>query len=145
MRPIAVLVVFAGSLAFASASAAAQEASFDVSKLGHPVGTASFNFKATADGYDSSSLVRVSMTRLDYASRRRRFLSAADQLHHVQLSAIVNGEAVNVTAAPDDAQLLLNVSAGGHSATTRLDARRRLLFFSRTSTPARLKPCSLSA
>jgi hypothetical protein len=126
MRPIALLVIFAGSLA--SGSAAAQEASFDVSKLGHPVGTASFSFKATADGYDSNSLVRVSMTGLNYALSKTESLSAANQLHHVQLSAIVNGEAVNVTAAPDDAQLLLNISAGGRSSTTRLDAHAAAVF-----------------
>jgi hypothetical protein len=128
MRPIVLLVFFAGSLAFASAIAAGQAASFDVSKLGHPVGTASFNFTATPDGYDSTSLVRVSMTGLDYALSKTESLSAANQLHHVQLSAIVNGEAVNVTAAPDDAQLLLNVSAGGRSATTRLDAHAAAVF-----------------
>jgi hypothetical protein len=36
------------------------------------------------------------------------------------LSATVNGSAVNVTAAPDSAQLLLNVSANGRSSTARL-------------------------
>jgi len=128
MRRFAFLVCSAGSLAFASASAAAQSASFEVSKLGHPVGTASFNFTATKDGYDSTSLVRVSMTGLDYALSKTESLSAANQLHHVQLSAIVNGEAVNVTAAPDQAQLLLNISAGGRSATTRLDAHAAAVF-----------------
>ena len=115
-------------ISFASASAAAQSASFEVSKLGHPVGTASFNFTATKDGYDSTSLVRVSMTGLDYALSKTESLSAANQLHHVQLSAIVNGEAVNVTAAPDQAQLLLNISAGGRSATTRLDSHAAAVF-----------------
>ncbi len=128
MRPTALLFLFAGSLAFASATAAAQAASFDVSKLGHPVGTASFKFTATTEGYDSTSLVRVSMTGLDYALSKTESLSAANQLHHVQLSAIVNGQAVNVTAAPDEAQLLLNISAGGRSATTRLDAHAAAVF-----------------
>ena len=68
------------------------------------------------------------MTGLDYALSKTESLSAANQLHHVQLSAIVNGEAVNVTAAPDQAQLLLNISAGGRSATTRLDAHAAAVF-----------------
>lgn len=128
MRLFVPMSLFAGSLAFASAIATAQAASFDVSQLGHPVGTASFNFMATADGYNSSSLVHVSMTGLDYALSKTESLSPANQLHHVQLSAIVNGQAVNVTAAPDDAQLLLNVSASGRSATTRLDAHAAAVF-----------------
>ena len=99
-----------------------------MSQLGHPVGTASFNFAATQDGYDSTSLVRVAMQGLDYALSKTETLSAANELKHVQLSAIVNGSAVNVTAAPDSAQLLMNVSANGHSSTTRLDAHSAAVF-----------------
>jgi hypothetical protein len=84
------------------------------------VGTASFNFSATSDGYDSTSLVRVAMQGLDYSLSKTEILSAANELKHVQLSATVNGSAVNVTAAPDSAQLLLNVSANGRSSTARL-------------------------
>jgi len=39
----------------------AQSASFQVAQHGHAVGTASFRFTATPDGYDSTSLVRVAM------------------------------------------------------------------------------------
>lgn len=101
-------------------SAAAQAGSFDVLQLGHPVGTASFNFAATADGYDSTSLVRVDMRGLNYVLSKTEQLSAANELRHVLLSAVVNGAAVNITAAPDPAQLLLNVSANGRSSTARL-------------------------
>ena len=100
--------------------AAAQAGSFDVLQLGHPVGTATFNFAANADGYDSTSLVRVDIKGLNYALSKTEQLSAANELKHVQLSAIVNGAAVNITAAPDSAQLLLNVSANGRSSTARL-------------------------
>lgn len=102
------------------ASATAQAGTFEVSQLGHAVGTASFKFSATADGYDSTSLVRVAMKGLDYSLSKTETLSAANELKHVQLSAIVNGAAVNVTAAPDSVQLLLNVSANGRSSTARL-------------------------
>ena len=44
------------------------------------------------------------------------------------LSATVNGEAVNVVAAPDSAQFLLNISASGKSATTRLAAHPGAVF-----------------
>jgi hypothetical protein len=101
-------------------AASAQSGSFEVAQRGHTVGSASFNFSATPDGYDSTSLVRVDMQGLNYALSKTETLSAANELKHVQLSAIVNGSAVNIVAAPDSAQLLLNVSANGRSTTARL-------------------------
>jgi len=106
----------------------AQAGSFEVSQLGHPVGTASFNFSATPDGFDSTSLVRVSMKGLDYSLSKTEKLSASNELKHVQLSAIVNGSVVSVTAAPDSVQLLLNVSANGHSSTARLAVHPAAVF-----------------
>jgi hypothetical protein len=115
-------------LAAAPLTASAQEASFTVSQHGKPVGTASFHIAATADGYDSSSVVRVAMQGLDYALSKNEELSSANELKHVQLSATVNDQAVNVTAAPDSAQLLMNISANGRSSTTRLDAHGNAVF-----------------
>jgi hypothetical protein len=109
-------------------AASAQAGSFQVARLGHPIGTASFNFTATPDGFDSTSLVRVSMQGLDYSLSKTEQLSVANELRHVQLSAIVNGSAVNVTAAPDSVQLLLNVSANGRSSTARLGAHPAAVF-----------------
>jgi hypothetical protein len=103
-----------------AAAASGQSGSFEVAQRGHTVGTASFNFSATPDGYDSTSLVHVDMQGLNYALSKTEKLSAANELRHVQLSAIVNGSAVNVVATPDSAQLLLNVSANGRSTTARL-------------------------
>ncbi len=105
-----------------TAVGAAQSGSFEVAQNGHAVGTASYQFTATTDGYDSTSLVKVAMQGLDYALSKNEQLSAGNQLKHVMLSAIVNGEAVNVVAAPDAAQILLNISANGKSSTTRLAA-----------------------
>jgi hypothetical protein len=120
---------FALILAFGLPQAvSAQSASFQVSEQGHPVGTASFGFSATPGGYNSTSLVRVSMTGLSYSLSKTEQLTAASQLQHVQLSATVNGSAVSVTAAPDSAQLLLNISANGRSSTTRLAAHPSAVF-----------------
>ncbi|HEV2484638.1 MAG TPA: hypothetical protein VGT08_03810 [Terracidiphilus sp.] len=117
-----------GVLALIPVAASAQAGSFEVSLLGHPVGTASFNFIPTRGGFNSTSLVRVSMKGLEYALSKTEQLSADNELRHVQLSATVNGTAVNLTAAPDSAQLLLNVSAGGRSSTVRLDAHPGAVF-----------------
>jgi hypothetical protein len=105
-----------------------QAGNFDVAQRGKSVGTASFNFVATADGYDSNSLVRVSMKGLNYALSKTEQLSAANELKHVLLSATVNGTAVNVTATPDSAQLLLNISANGRSSTARLAGHPAAVF-----------------
>jgi hypothetical protein len=103
-----------------TATASGQAGSFDVAQRGHTVGTASFNFSPTSDGYDSTSMVRVAMQGLDYSLSKTETLSAGNELKHVLLSATINGSAVNVTAAPDSAQLLINVSANGRSSTARL-------------------------
>jgi hypothetical protein len=110
------------------ATGRAQDAAFTVSRNGEPVGTASFHITASADGYDSSSVVRVAMQGLDYALSKSEELSSANELKHVQLSATVNDQAVNVTAAPDSAQLLMNISANGRSSTTRLEAHNVAVF-----------------
>jgi len=106
----------------------AQAGEFEIAQNGKTVGTASFKFAATKDGYDSTSLVKVAMEGLDYSLSKDEQLTAANQLEHVMLSAIVNGEAVNVVATPDAAQLLLNISANGKSSTTRLAAHPGAVF-----------------
>ncbi len=111
-----------------SSPVGSESGSFEIAQHGHAVGTASFQFKATKDGYDSTSLVKVTMQGLDYALSKDERLSPANQLLHVQLNAAVNGEAVNVVAAPDSAQLLLNISAMGKSTTTRLNAHPGAVF-----------------
>ncbi len=119
----AALIVFA-----CYAVASAQEAVFTVSHESQSVGTASFHITAAGHGYESTSVVKVSMQGLDYALSKTEELTAANELKHVQLSATVNGEAVNVTLAPDAAQLLLNTSANGRSSTTRLTEHRAVVF-----------------
>lgn len=100
--------------------AVAQSGSFLVSQHGKPVGSASFNFKATPTGYDSAALVHVSMKGLDYAFSKTESLSRSNRLRRVQLYATVNGSAVTVTAVPNQTQILLNMSANGHATTTQL-------------------------
>lgn len=96
--------------------------SFQIAQHGHAVGTASFQITATPAGFESTALVQVKMEGLDFALSKNESLSSARELQHALLSATVNGEAVNVVAAPDSTQYLMNISASGHSSTTRLDA-----------------------
>jgi hypothetical protein len=112
----------------AVAAPGAGSASFEIAQHGHAVGMASFQFTATPNGYDSTSVVKVSMEGLDYALSKTEQLSAGSRLKHVQLSATVNGEAVNVVAKPDAAQFLMNISAQGKTSTTRLDAHKCAVF-----------------
>ena len=112
--------LFAGFLALDSAPSAAQSGSFIIAQHGKPVGTATVTFAANPKGYDTTSVVRVAMQGLNYNLSKTEHLTSANSLKHVQLSATVNTPAVTVTAAPDSAQFLLNISANGHSTTTRL-------------------------
>ena len=117
-----------GLFALIPAAALAQSGSFIVSQHGNAVGTASYNFTSTSKGYDSTSVVRIDLQGLNYALSKTERLSPANHLRHVQLSASVNGTAVNVTGAPDAAQFLLNISASGRSTTTRLSAHPAAVF-----------------
>ena len=121
-------MVAAMGLAAPAWAASAQGADFIVSQHGQQVGTASFHLAAGSDGYQSESLVRVAMQGLDYALSKNEELTSANTLKRVQLSATVNNEAVNVTAKPDAAQLLMNISANGRSTTTRLAAHENAVF-----------------
>lgn len=121
-------VVFALISWIGPAIAAAQSGSFIISQHGHSVGTATASFTAAPQGYDSTSIVRVAMQGLDYNLSKTEELTSANHLKHVQLSATVNNSAVNVTAAPDAAQILINISANGVSTTTRLAAHPAAVF-----------------
>lgn len=109
-------------------AALGQAGSFTIAQHGQPVGTAAVTFAATAKGYDTTSLVKVAMQGLTYNLSKTEQLTSANRLLHVQLSATVNNAAVHVTAAPDAAQFLLNVSANGRSSTTRLEAHNAAVF-----------------
>jgi hypothetical protein len=122
------LLPLAAFLALIPAAAPAQSGSFTIAQHGKPVGTASFNFASTPNGYDSTSVVRIAMQGLNYNLSKTELLTPANHLRHVQLSATVNGSAVNVTGAPDTAQILLNISANGRSSTTRLDPHPAAVF-----------------
>ncbi len=125
-----------------SPAARGQSASFEIAQHGHPVGTASYRFIATPQGYTSTSLVRVAMQGLDYALSKDESLTPANHLRHVSLSATVNGSAVTAVAKPDAGKLLLNISASGRSTTTDVARRTRARCFSPTSMPARWRHCS---
>jgi hypothetical protein len=126
MRQFAVLP-FATLLSFLPA-AAAQSGSFTIAQHGKAVGDATVTFKANPKGYDTTSVVRVAMQGLNYSLSKTEELTSANRLRHVQLSATVNNSAVNVSATPDAAQILLNVSANGRSTTARLAAHPTAVF-----------------
>lgn len=120
--------ILASVLWVSSASAWGQSGNFTVSQNGKKVGTANFSFSQKQGGIDSASTVRVTMQGLNYALSKTEELSASRSLVHVQLSAIINGSAVNVTAKPDGAQLLMNISANGRSSTSRLTMHNQAVF-----------------
>jgi hypothetical protein len=97
-----------------------QSGSFIIAQHGHSVGTATVTFTANPHGYDTTTVVKVAMQGLNYDLSKSEQLTSANAIQHVQLSATVNTSAVNITAAPDAAQFLLNISSGGQSNTTRL-------------------------
>lgn len=105
-----------------------QSGTYQVSQLGHNVGTASYRFVPTLEGIDSSSMVRVSVKGLEYAFSKTELLSSANELRQVQLSATVNGSAVTVSGAPGGGQFVINISANGRTSTARLGAQPATVF-----------------
>ncbi len=100
--------------------ASAQAEAFEILLNGKRVGTAGCEFRADAQGYNSTSVVSVSMPGLDYALSKTEKLSSADELERVLLSGVVNREAVSIVAAPESNQIVLQISASGRKATSRL-------------------------
>jgi hypothetical protein len=125
-----VLFVFAFLFALNAVGRTAhgQSATFTVSQNGHPVGTASFKLAQDQAGFQSTSSVSVKMQGLDYALSKTEQLDPARHLKHVLLSGTVNDSAANVIGKPDGGQFLLNISANGHSSTTRLAAHPSAVF-----------------
>jgi hypothetical protein len=130
MKPLRIhaILSFFGLVALTTAPVGAQSGIFTVSQHGHAVGTASYHIASAVGGYNSSSVVRVTMQGLDYALSKTELLDKANHIQHEQLSATVNGSAVTVTCAPEAAQLLLKISANGRGSTTRLDAHSSAVF-----------------
>ena len=125
MRPF---VLFSFAAALSVVPAAAQSGSFIIAQHGKAVGDATVTFSASAKGYSTTSVVRVAMQGLNYSLSKNEELTSGNSLRHVQLSATVNNSAVNVSATPDAAQILLNVSANGRSTTARLAAHPAAVF-----------------
>ena len=130
MKSVRILAGLSLAALFALLSPAvrAQSGSFEIAENGHPVGTASFKFAATPSGFDSSSIVRVTMQGLDYALSKTERLTPNNHLRHVLLSAVVNKSAVTVETAPEATQFRINISASGRSSTIRLPAHPGAVF-----------------
>ena len=120
MRTILRKSALLGIAAAITLQAHAQSGNFTVSQNGTAVGTATYSVKALAQGYDSTSLVRISMQGLNYALSKTEQLDASNRPRQVVLNGTVNGSAVSIIGKPDAGQFLLNISANGRSSTTRL-------------------------
>jgi hypothetical protein len=115
-------------LALGVGCAAGQAETFVVSQNGHAVGTASFQIVAREGGFESTSVVKVSMQGLEYSLSKTEEEDANHHVRHVVLSGIVNGSAVSVVGKPDGANFLLNISANGRSSTARLEGHAGAVF-----------------
>jgi len=122
VRNLAV-ILSSGLLALIAPSVFGQSGNFVISQHGKPVGSANYSFSAGPQGNDSTSMVRVEMQGLNYSLSKTEALSVANHLRRAQLSATINGSAVTVIAAPEGAQMVISISANGHSTATRLTPR----------------------
>lgn len=100
--------------------ASAQAGAFEILLNGKRVGSATCHFTAGAQGYNSTSIVQVSMPGLDYSLSKTEELSSSDELKRVLLNGVVNREAVSIVVAPDSNQIVLDISASGRKTLSRL-------------------------
>jgi hypothetical protein len=123
-----IFFALAGIFALMPAAGLAQSASFEITQNRAVVGSASYQVTPTPSGFDSTSLVKVTLQGLSYSLSKNEKLSPHSHFIHVVLSGIVNGEAVYVTSKTDAGQILLNISANGRSTTTPLAAHTGTVF-----------------
>ncbi|MDR3737614.1 MAG: hypothetical protein P4L40_01205 [Terracidiphilus sp.] len=102
------------------AASSAQMSEWLVSQHGKQVGTARATVRQAGAGFATTAVVNVEMQGLKYALSKTEALTAQRELAHVELSAVVNGQAVRVVAQPEAGQLALTMAANGRSATTKL-------------------------
>ncbi|MGA2850136.1 MAG: hypothetical protein ABSE46_14150 [Terracidiphilus sp.] len=114
------LITLVALLISAWLSASGQSGTFIVSQHGHSVGTATVTFAGVPAGFDTTTVIKVSMQGLNYNLSKAEQLTSINKIKRAQLSATVNGSAVNVTLSSDAAQFLMNTSANGQSTTNRL-------------------------
>lgn len=100
----------------------AQSGTFDVALQGKSVGSASFRITPEEGAFRSITTVRVSTKGIEYALSKTEQLSSTRAFRNADLSAVVNGQAVHLTAVPQDGQLALTIAANGRTTTSRLAA-----------------------
>jgi len=84
--------------------------------------------QADAKGFESTSIVHVSMQGLNYAISKDEELTAANQTESRATERDGEQHRRELTATRDNAQFLLNVSANGRSSTLRLASHPAAVF-----------------
>jgi hypothetical protein len=117
-----------GIVAFVSSAALAQSGNFDITQNRTVVGSASYQITPTPSGFDSTSLVKVTLQGLNYSLSKSEKLSPHSHFLHVVLSGIVNGEAIYIEGKTGAGQLQLTISANGRTTNTPLAAHAGAVF-----------------
>lgn len=118
----------AGCFFLALSPLLAQSGSFTISQNGHSVGTATFAISPSAQGFSSTSLVRVAMKGLNYSLSKTESLSPAHRLRRAQLSATINASAVTVSVVPQGTLVVMDISADGRKTVNRLALHKAAVF-----------------
>jgi len=109
-------------LAVVPANLGAETASFQLMYQGKAIGTAGYRLTATQAGVYSESNVKAMAQGLQYSISKSEQLTAAHVLLHADLSAVVNDQAVHVTATANENGVQLKTSANGRTTTSNLAA-----------------------
>lgn len=109
-------------LALFASAVPAQSGNFQIAFHGKPVGETQFRVAPAGQGLISTVRLRIAAQQLDYATSTSVDLTAARSLRKADLNAVVNGQAVHLTASAADDALTLAITANGRTNTTTLTA-----------------------
>lgn len=109
-------------LALFAPAVPAQSGNFQIAFHGKPVGEAQFRVAPAGQGRSSNSTVHVKAQQIEYATSTTEELSAARHLRQADLNAVINGQAVHLTATATADKLTLAITANGRTTTTPLAA-----------------------
>lgn len=109
-------------LALFASAVPAQSGNFQIAFHGKPVGETQFRVASPGPGLSSTVRLNLAAQQLEYATSTSAELTAGHSLRKADLNAVVNGQAVHLTATVAAGALTLAITANGRTTTTLLDA-----------------------
>lgn len=114
-------------LALFASAVPAQSGNFQIAFHGKPVGETQFRVAPAGQGLNSTVRLQIAAQQIEYATSTSAELTTGHSLRKADLNAVVNGQAVHLTAAVAAGTLTLAITANGRTTTTPLAAHPAMI------------------